>query len=129
MDEKRTPGGQFVTPAGFTTQAEGWARELETREQVRTGNKLEVVRPIVSRKTGVPLGTLRSLRKRRLKDVSASTYEGLKAAMVRELLAEMRRHEAELQQLIQTGADPRADEISEIETSLACARKALGIEG
>lgn len=109
--------------------ARQFARRLEDREAARSGATLHFVRPVVARRIGVSPGTLENLRRGRLKDVRKSIFDSLKAGVIREIEAEMRRCEHELQILRQTGADPRSDEIAEVEAGLAKAREALGIEG
>lgn len=129
MDENRLPGGLNVTPAVYLERAETWARDLESREQRRTGGKLDVVRDMVARKVGVPAGTLRSLRKQRLKSINVAWYDRLRAGVIHELEAELRHVQHELAILRQTGADPRSPEVSALVAHEAAALTALGRPG
>ena len=106
--------------------AQGWAARLENRERARTGWPLKAIRPLVAKKVGVSPGTLENLRHGRTKDPRKSIFDKLRAALIRELEAEMRAHEHEIHILKQTGADPRSDEITAAEKGLAEIREALG---
>jgi hypothetical protein len=108
-------------------EARGFARRLEKIERQRSGAPLEIVRPAVARKIGVAPGTLENIARGRVKDVRKGVFDSLKAGLIKELQAEMRRYEFELQCLLQTGADPRSPEIAEVEAGLAQARQALGL--
>lgn len=107
--------------------AQRFTERLETIEAQRSGAPLTVVRPTVARRLGVAPGTLENIRRGRIKDVRKGVFDSLKDGLIRELQAEMRRYEFELQILRQTGTDPRSPEISEVEAGLAQARKALGL--
>lgn len=125
MDEKRTTEGLKVSAVD---QARDWARDLEDREARRTGAPLAVVRNNVARKAGVPPSKLLSLRKNRLKDIGVSVFEGLRAAVIRELEAELKHAEHEIQILQQTGADPGCGEMQSALGRAAKVREALGLE-
>lgn len=114
--------------AAYVEQAEGWARTLEDREAQRSGVKLADAREAVARRVVVPSGTLENLRKGRLKAIGVHIYDRLRAGLIRELEAEVRHLEHELQILRTTGADPRDNEIAAVVASLAKAREALGIQ-
>ena len=126
MGAGRTSEGQSMNAAAFVDAARGWARGLEDREVERSGADLAAARLIVSRKTGVSEGTLRSLRKNRLKAIGAHVFAKLREGVVKELEAELMRLEHELSILRQTGVDPRDDQISEVVADIARARTALG---
>ena len=116
-----------MSSATYVERAQKWARILEDREAERQGRWIKDVRPDVARKAGVSSGTLENLRNGRLKAVAVHVYERLRAALDRELVAEMRALEHELQLLRQQGADPRDIEVDAVVAHLAAVRKALGV--
>jgi hypothetical protein len=125
MDEKSFSEGLKVSAVD---QAREWAMTLEDREARRTGAPLSVVRNTVARKAGVPPSKLVSLRKNRLKDIGVSVFEGLRAAVIRELEAELRHAEHEIQVCRQIGADPSDGEMQSALGRAAKVREALGLE-
>lgn len=126
MDEKRTRGGQSMNAATYVDQARIWAGMLEDREARRVGS-VEDARPIVSRKTGVPTGTLRSLRKGRLKGIGAHWFAGLQRGVIDALEGELRHVQHELQILRQTGVDPRSGPYQAALSDETRLRSALGL--
>lgn len=130
MDEstRSIRGVLSMTSAAYVERGRSWGRFLEDREASRAGVPIRQARPSVARRTGVATGTLASLRNGRLKAIAAHVYDRLRAAVERELVAEMQALEHELQTLRQTGADPRSPQVAEAETHLAAARRALGME-
>lgn len=127
MVHKSGTNDPHMSAVANVEHAQGFARRLEEREAVRSGAPLSVVRPVVARRIGISPGTLENLRRGRLKDVRKGVFDSLRAGVIQELEAEMRRCEHELAVLRQIGTDPRSDEISSVEASLASAREALGI--
>ena len=125
MDEKPVTEGLKVSAVD---QARTWARDLEDREARRTGAPLAVVRSNVARKAGVPPSKLLSLRKNRLKDIGVSVFERLRAAVIRELEAELRHAEHEIQVCRQIGADPSDGEMQSALGRAAKVREALGVD-
>lgn len=117
-----------MSPVDYTEVARGWAARLENRERARTGWPLKTVRSIVAKRVGVSPGTLENLRRGRIKDPRQSLCDKLRAALVRELQAEMRAHEHEIHVLQQTAFDPRSDEIAAAEKGLSEIRAALNRE-
>lgn len=104
---------------------QGWAERLESIEAARTGWPRKAIRPIVARRVGVAPGTLENLRRGRIKDPRKSLYDKLRAALLRELENEIRAHEHERHILIQTGSDPRDDEIVAMDTRISRAKQTL----
>lgn len=126
MDQKRTRKGQSMNAATYVGQARIWAEMLEDREARRVGT-VEDARPIVSRRTGVPTGTLRSLRKGRLKSIGAHLFAGLQKGVIDALEGELRHVQHELQILRQTGVDPRSGSYQAALSDEARLRSALGL--
>lgn len=122
------PEGTTMNSAAYVERAQDWARALEDREAARSGVRLSDAREAVARRVVIPAGTLENLRKGRLKAIAVHIYDRLRAGLIRELEAEVRRLEHELQILRATGADPRRDEIAAVVASLARAREAIGLQ-
>lgn len=119
-----------MSAIAYVDQARNWARRLEDREKQRPGlSSIEEARPIVARKTGVPKGTLVSLRKNRLKAIAVHWYEKLREGVIRELEAELRHVEHEIQIARQSGVDPRSSHLQSALASEARLRQALNDEG
>jgi len=113
--------------ATYIDRARGWTRVLEDREAAKQRVPVKHARVSVARRTGVASGTLENLRNGRVKAVAVHVYERLRHAIERELVAEMRALEHELEMLRRQGADPRTSEMDEVVAHLAAARKALGM--
>ena len=73
-----------------------WVRDSEARESARTGVPLPMAREAVARKSGIPSGTLETIRRGRSKGVRAWVVEKLKAFVLRELADEIGRLTHEL---------------------------------
>ena len=116
--------GQSVTDAAI---ARDWAEILEEREARRAGVSRAEARPIVARKTGVPEGKLYSLRRNRLKDFPRYLLQRLGQSVIRELEAELRQVEHDLQTLTQIGAHPDSGETLSLLSSRRKIREALGL--
>ena len=127
MDEKRQPEGLKVTPASDIALARTWAETLEDRAARRAGVSVEDARPIVARKTGVPEGKLYSLRRNRLKDIARHILVRLGEGVIRELEAELRQVEHDLQICRQIGARPDSGEALSLLSSRQKIREALGL--
>lgn len=115
-----------MTAVDSLREAHDWAELLEKNEARRTGLTRAEVRPIVSRKTGVPESKLYSLWRRRLKD-TGSWKERLKAAVVRELQEELARLQHEKGLLTQSGAHPSSGAVAAVAQDIAAVRLALGL--
>ena len=118
--------GHSMNSVAYVERAAEWARLLEDKEVERSGADLAAARPVVARRTGVPEGTLRNLRKHRLKAIGAHWFDRLRAGVVKELEAELMRLEHDLAILRATGADPRHPETEAVVADIARARAALG---
>lgn len=129
MDEKRTPGGQSVTAAAvFTGRAREWAMALEEDEAAARGlDRVEDARPFVARLTGVPVGTLRSLRKNRLKTVAVHVYDKLNQAAVARLERRLKSLEHELDITRLQGLDARPNDAAAVVADIEAIRAALGL--
>lgn len=119
----------IMSSTAYLDRARGWTKLLEDKEAERTGVRLTEARPAVSRRIGVPPGTLENLRNGRLKAIAVHWYDRLRAGVVKELEAEVRHLEHELQILRTTGVDPREDEVAAVVADLAKVRQALGLPG
>jgi hypothetical protein len=116
-----------MTSVVYLSRARAWVVALEDRERARSGTKLPDARAAVSQRVGVPPGTLRNLRAKRVKSVAVHWYERLRAAVVRDLQAEMARLQHEQNLVHQAGLDPRGNEAAAILADIASVRLALGL--
>ena len=96
MDPRITRESTDMNSAVFVEHARNWARTMEDRA-MRSGLKLPDAREAVARRIGVPPGTLQNLRKNRLKAIAVHWYDRLRAGVIRDLEAELRHVEHELQ--------------------------------
>ena len=128
MDEICQREGQKVSAVSDLNLARDWAEILEAREARRSGVSLDDARPIVARKTGIPEGKLYSLRRNRLKDIARHILLRLGEGVLRELQAELRHVEHDLQILRQIGADPSGGEVLSLLASRQKIREALGLD-
>jgi hypothetical protein len=94
------------------------ARSLEDREARRVG-RIELARPIVARRLGINPSKLETLRRGRLKKIEGWLRDRIAALVVREIRNEITRLNNELALARQIGMDPRAVDLTEIETDLA----------
>jgi len=126
--EPRVPArGTTVTAIDLVDTARGWAVRLEEAEAARSNVPVEHARPIVARKLGVSPGTLTSLRKRRLKDISAAVYAKLNAAVERLLERQLAALEHELHVVRQQSLNAGRYDLAEIEADIARVRASLGL--
>jgi len=128
VDKNCQSESRKVTPAQDVALARDWADILEEKEARRAGVSIDDARPIVARKTGVPEGKLYSLRRNRLKDVARHILLRLGEGVLRELQAELRHVEHDLQILRQIGADPSGGEVLSLLASRQKIREALGLD-
>lgn len=105
------------------TFARDWARQIEDREAGSSGVPVSTARKSIARRIGIAPGTLENLRKGRVKRVTASVYERLHTAVIRELQREIERCTHEIQIARQAGLDPRGADFSALEAAMAKARK------
>jgi hypothetical protein len=127
MDTGRPREGHSMNSVVYTDRARDWVIALEDRERARSGSKLPVARDAVAQRIGVPSGTLRNLRKSRVKGIAVHWYERLRVAVIRDLQAEMRRLQHEQQIVIQTGSHPASPEALSILAGIQAVRTALGL--
>ena len=126
--ERRVPDrGTSVTAIDFVDNARGWARRLEEAEAARSNLPVENVRPILARKLGIAPGTMTSLRKNRLKDISAAVYAKLNQAVERLLERELVALEHELTVVRSQGRGLAGDDLAEVVADIARVRTALGL--
>lgn len=117
-----------MTAAAYVDRARMWAKRLEDNEATRQAAPVREARQTVARRTGIAPGTLENLRNGRIKAIGVHVFDALKGAVERELQSEIARLEHELALLRQGGVDPREDQVGEVETHLAAARRALRSE-
>lgn len=127
MDRGRPAGDHLVSSVIYVDRAAAWARALEDRERARSGTKLPEARAAVAQRIGVPPGTLRNLRKQRVKGVAAHWYERLQMAVIRDLQAEMARLQHEQNLVHQSGVHLGSPEAQAILADIAAVRLALGL--
>ena len=126
MGEIRREKGRPVS--SDISLAEDWATALERLEAQRLGESRSRARPIVSRKTGVAIGTLYSLARRRLKVITNDTLRRLGNGLIAELQRELGRIEHELQVHTQIGTHVDSGEVLSLVASRAKIRSALGLD-
>ncbi len=105
------------------TDARRWVIDAEDREQLRLGVALPIARQSLSRKIGVPVGTLHNIRRARLKGLKTWVYEKIRAYIMAELRAEIKRLSDELEMAARFSSRPTGDEIEQAKNALAEARK------
>ena len=126
--ERRVPArGTTVSAVAYLDNAREWARRLEEAEAARAGLPVEEVRPKVAGRLGIAPGTLTSLRKNRLKSISAYAYGTLNKAVERLLERQLAHLTHELHLTRQQGFDPRSDYVASIEADIHKAQAALGL--
>jgi hypothetical protein len=109
----------------YLEAARGWGRVLERREAERSGRPLKDARATVARRAGVSQGTLENLYNGRLKAIAVHVYERLWQAVERELHAELRRLERDLEQHSTRRLGARPIETAQIVADLERVRAAL----
>ena len=102
-----------------------WVRQLEDKEAARIGQPVPVARGFLARRLKVAPGTLENMRRGRVKEPRASLVEKIKGALIRELEGEIQALNHELEILRRSGAGPDSEQIFEVETLLAQAKKLL----
>jgi hypothetical protein len=126
--EQRVPArGTIVSAVAYLDNAREWARRLEEAEAEKAGLPVEEVRPKVAGRLGIAPGTFTSLRKNRLKSISAYAYDQLNRAVERLLERQLAHLQHELHLARQQGLDPRCDFVASIEADIHKAEVALGI--
>lgn len=114
-----------MSNVAFDESAQRWATILEKTEAVRRGGSISEARPIVARRLGVAPGALERLRKGRVKGVRTWLYQRMRALVIEELHAEIRRQEHELFLAMQSGVGPGESAIIAVQTSIAANKKIL----
>lgn len=126
--ERRVPArGTIVSAVAYLDNAREWAKRLEEAEAEKAGLPVEEVRPRVAGRLGIAPGTFTSLRKNRLKSISAYTYGQLNKAVERLLERQLAHLQHELDLTRQQGFDPRCDYVASIEADIHKAEAALGL--
>lgn len=126
---ERTRRSPSVNVEAYLDQAHDWTCLLEDKEARRAGLTVNEARPLVADRIKVPAGTLKNIRKRRLKAIAVHWYERLRAGVVKELHEELRQLTHEVHLLTSTGVHPASGEMAEVQKDLARVRKALGLDG
>jgi len=126
--ERRVPArGTTVTAIDFVDNARGYARLLEEDAAQRSGVPIEDARPIVAGRLGIAPGTLTSLRKNRLKDISAAVYDRLNKAAAQLIERQIANLEHELDVVRRQGLDGDPDRYATaLEALVARAKKDVG---
>lgn len=106
-------------------EARNLTRILIDQETRRSGSRVHAQKQ-VARSIGVSPGTIENLMRSRLKRVSGWLRDALRARVIRELEAEVVRLQHELAVLLQTGEDPRSDEMAAVRADLSAILAALG---
>lgn len=114
-----------MTVLDFGDTAREWARRLEIREARRAGCSIAVARGAVARHVGASPGTLENLRNGRLKTVAVHIFAGLRAAIERDIQAEIDALENDLAAARAAGLDVSAAPLVAAEAALVAAREAL----
>lgn len=128
MDRKWDARNHSMSAVAYLENARGWARRLEEHEAEQAAlDRVSDARPIVARKTGVPIGTLRNLRENRLKSISAYAYDRLNRAAAHLLERQLARLTHELHLTRQQGLDPRSNAVAAVEQDIARVRASLGL--
>lgn len=83
----------------------------------------------LARDVGVAPGRFERIRAGRVKGVSQWFFERVRSLVIREIESEIRRLTHELEIARQSGCDPRALDVGEVETHLAALRKIIKGEG
>jgi hypothetical protein len=124
---ERTQRSPTVNAEIYLEQARDWTCFLEDKEARSAGLSVNEVRPLVADRIKVPAGTLKNIRKRRLKAIAVHWYERLRAGVVNELHEELRQLTHEIHVLTATGTHPASSEMEAAQADLARVRKALGL--
>lgn len=103
-----------------------WAKHLEEREARKSRVTLPVARQILARRLKVLPGTLESLTKRRLKDISVGLAAKLREAIEHDLRQQIERLESELEVARRGGSHLDGTALSAVERALDEARRHLG---
>jgi hypothetical protein len=114
-----------MTSAEIDLEASTWARYLEAHVAYRTSVPLRIAREMVARKIGVQPGTLENLRRGRTKGIRVWIAERIRAAVVKELEAEINRLTHDLEMARASGVRVGSTEIIAAETALARAREVI----
>lgn len=114
-----------MTSTDFGDTAREWARRLEDREASRSECPIAAARASVARRVGVSPGTLENLRNGRLKTVAVHIFAGLRAAIERDIQAEIDALENELVAARAAGLELSEAPLRAAEAALGAARQAL----
>ncbi|MCI0599378.1 MAG: hypothetical protein L0Y60_07620 [Beijerinckiaceae bacterium] len=109
-------------PMSFEAAARGWVIEIEAHHVRTAGHPLPVARKNLARKLGVAPGTLENIRRGRIKNIRLLTASRLRSFMIRHLQSEIQKHSHDLEMVLRSSEDARADEILEAQAALARAR-------
>lgn len=102
-----------------------WTRRLVRIEAERSSVPIPIARKAVARKAGIPPGAVEHIERGWAKRIGRRVYEALRGLVARELEREIAALQHELQIARQCGVDAREEQMGEVETHLAAARKAM----
>jgi len=107
------------------TFARDWTDRLQRREIMRSGGTVPDARRVVARQIGVAPGTLENITRGRTKGVRGWIVERIKSAVIRELEAEIRGAQHDLEIVRRCGVDPRSSAFSAVEAAVESAKQQL----
>jgi hypothetical protein len=116
--------GDRMSSAAVMEEARSHARSLVRRERLCVGSMPRAHASIAS-KLGVGPGTLENIVKGRVKRLDSWIRDKLKALLIRELEAEIKRLTHELETARRSGARLDSQQVGEIEAHLAAAKSIL----
>lgn len=98
---------------------------LEEIRSARLQTSRATARKGIARETKIAPGTLENIKNMRTKGVRMWVALKIRDTLLSDLQREMARLQHEYDVLVRTGADPRCDEVAEVQTLLARARQSL----
>ncbi len=105
------------------------ARDMERREQARTGAAIKDVRPVIARRVGTTAGAIEHVSRGRAKGIRAHLYAAIQRAFIKTLTEEIARAEHEISMARVCGLDPRCDEMAALEAGAAAAKALMEDRG
>lgn len=126
MDRRETGSIVHMSTAVADIERAGQdARRLIEMEALRTGATIEIARKRVAAREGIAPSTVDNILRRRVKAVAGWVRDRLRAALIRELQAELMRLEHELS-IARLAAESTSDrDVAAAEAALAQAKRLL----
>lgn len=129
IHQQRTTVISMSSAVADLQRANADARRLIELEADRSGVRSAEALPVVARREGVAPGTIENILRGRVKAVAGWVRDRLRAAVIRELQAEIQRLEHELAVARLSAAHPTEDEVAAVEAALAQAKRLLSRGG